>query len=352
METTGEEVSGSVDVSALQRFLAERLPGDDAPIQVEKHLAGYSNETFYVTRGEQRWVLRRPPRGSLLPASHDVLREYRVLSGLYGTPARVPRPLVACEDPGIIGTPFYLMERVNGIVVREKLPPALDTPLERARIREELVDALVELHGVDWRARGLESLGKPQGYLERQLRRWSGQIDLTLPQTRPLPALHQVTQWLRHNLPESGPATVVHGDYKLDNVMLSAESPVSLVAIFDWEMATIGDPLADLGWMLSYWDETGLPTGSGKALVSEITQPEAALAREAVTARYEEKTGRRAENLQFYVVLAVWKLAIILEGLYALLLQGTASNPNIANAELAVPELVNRAHRLIARRTY
>lgn len=349
---TQEDISALVDVPALQRFLAEQVPGDDVPIQVEKHMAGYSNETFFVTRGDQRWVLRRPPRGSLLPTSHDVIREYRVISGLWGTPARVPRPVVACDDPSVIGAPFYLMDRVYGVVIREELPPALDIPQERGRIGEELIDTLVELHSVDWRAQGLENLGKPQGYLERQVRRWSGQIDLTLPQTRPLPRLREVTQWLRDNVPESGPATVVHGDYKLDNVMFAEETPARLVAMFDWEMATIGDPLADLGWMLSYWGETGLRSGTQTAFLWEVTQREGMRSREELVARYEEKSKRKVENFQFYLVLAVWKLAAILEGLYALLLMGTAANPIVAESEFRVPDLIERAHRLMAGEPY
>lgn len=352
MESTAtpEEVRRLVDVSALERFLAEHVPGDPAPLDVRKHVAGYSNETFFVTRGPQRWVLRRPPGGELLPTSHDVLREYRVLSAVAGRGVRAPRTVVACEDPSVIGAPFYLMEYVDGVVIRDTLPPALDTPEERARIGEELVDALVEIHAVDWRACGLEGLGRPDGYLERQVRRWSRQWELTLPRTRPLPGLDEVTEWLKTHIPESPAATLVHGDYKLDNVIFATEAPARLLAVLDWEMSTIGDPLADLGWMLSNWGDTGFPDDDSTAVVlSPLRDPSSgARTREELLARYQEKTGRSLRDFQFYLLLAVWKLGAILEGLYALYLAGAASNPNSGRFEQGVPLFIERMHRIMA----
>ena len=161
-----------IDVHALEGFLRQNLPPQEGGIVVEKHEAGFSNETFYVSWGPKRWVLRRPPRGDILPTAHDMLREFRVLSGLTPTGVRVPRPVVACEDRSIIGVPFYLMERVEGVVIREQLPPEFDAVTDRKKIGEELIDALVELHAVDWQKTSLVNLGKPEGFLERQLRRW------------------------------------------------------------------------------------------------------------------------------------------------------------------------------------
>src|SRR5215213_4844154 len=212
------DLTGLIDVDNLTRYLRDNVPGPDAdaPLEISKHEAGYSNETFYVTRGAQRWVMRRPPRGELLPTAHDVLREYRVLSGLTGTAARVPRPVIACEDTAVIGAPFYLMERVDGAVIREELPDAFASNEARQRIGAEMIDGLVELHSVDWHVPELESLGRPAGYLERQLRRWSGQLDLTLPRTRQLAGIAEVTEWLQTHTPEQTETTVVQGDYKLD----------------------------------------------------------------------------------------------------------------------------------------
>ena len=262
------DADGLIDVPALERFLAERVPGDDAPLDCERHVVGSSNVTYYVTRGSQEWVLRRPPRGPLLPTAHDVLREHRYIAALQGQ-ARVPTPVVACDDESIIGAPFYLMERCFGAMLRDGIPEVYDTPAGRRRVAEDLVITLVELHAVDWEAVGLR--GRGSGYLERQMRRWIGQWELTRPQTRDLPGLEEIVAWLRARIPEDAGATVVHGDYRLDNVMFGAEEP-RVVAIFDWEMATVGDPLADVGWLLSYWGDPGDPppsAGVGSASAAE-----------------------------------------------------------------------------------
>jgi aminoglycoside phosphotransferase (APT) family kinase protein len=336
---TEEEISALLDIQALERFLRERLPDAQEPLQVSKHEAGYSNETFYVTCGPHRWVLRRPPRGELLPTSHDVLREWRVISALYGAGIRVPKPIVACEDASVVGAPFYLMGRVEGVVVRDTIPPALDTPGQRRGMAEELIDSLVEIHAVDYKTAGLEGLGKPEGYLERQVRRWAGQLELTRVHTRALPGIDEVTEWLRAHLPESGPSTVVHGDYKLDNVMYAQEASARLLAVLDWEMATLGDPLADVGYCLSFWG----PNSS-----NEFTEREGFPSRQEMAALYEEKSGRSVHNLPFYLCLAIWKLAIICEGLYALYLGGRAPNPQAAKMVELVPALIQRMHGVIA----
>jgi aminoglycoside phosphotransferase (APT) family kinase protein len=290
-------------------------------------------------------VLRRPPRGELLPTAHDVLREYRVLSGLHGTRTRLPRPVVACADAGVIGAPFYLMEHVDGVVVREELPPAFDAAEQRRRIGEEMIDALVELHGVDWRTPALEGLGRPNGYLERQLRRWAGQIELTMQRTRPLAGIDEATAWLRAHVPASSETTVVHGDYKLDNVALSADGPVRLLAIFDWEMATLGDPLSDLGWLLAYWGDTGEPLEQVIPGPNLATMAPGFHTREELAALYAQRAGRPLHDLPFYYVLALWKLTIIIEGLYMHYLEGTAANPRAAEFAWRVPLMIERMHR-------
>ena len=195
-----------VDPVALAAYLARELPGPESSLEVERIRGGHSNETFFVTRGTQQWVLRRPPRGPLLPTAHDVGREYRVLRALAGTGVPVPRPLLYCTDEEVIGAPFYLMERVHGVVIRAELPPAYEVDVAaRAGLGLELVDRLAELHAVDPGAVGLGDFAKPHGYLERQLRRWSGQLDAS--RTRPLPDLDAVTAWLHDHLPASGPGS-------------------------------------------------------------------------------------------------------------------------------------------------
>ena len=330
-----------VDEERLARFLEERVPGE-GELRIARHQAGHSNETFFIERGSDRWVLRRPPLGAFLPSAHDVGREYRVLSGLKETSARVPRTILASTDDSIIGAPFYLMERIDGVVIRDSLPDWCGEP-ERRRIGEELVDALVELHSIDPAACGLRDFGKPTGYLERQLRRWTGQLELTLPHTRPLPDLEAVGAWLRDHLPESGPTTLVHGDYKLDNVMFAPQAPARLVAILDWEMSTLGDPLADVGWMISFWREKEDAADDIFAETSRVTEMPGFAARADLIERYASRTGRDLSDLSWYVVLAIWKLAILLEGSYARHLAGMTDDPFFERMEAGVPALARRA---------
>jgi aminoglycoside phosphotransferase (APT) family kinase protein len=336
-------VSGIVDAARLGDYLDRELGGHDETT-VEKHIAGFSNETFYVFRGGQEYVLRRPPRGPILPTAHDVAREYRFLKALWGTGTRVPRPVVLCEDNDVIGAPFYLMERKYGVVIRAELPPQFQSEEERRRIGFEMIDSLVEMHSVDWKAAGLQ--GKPEGFLDRQLKRWQSQADLTVGKVRELPALAEIGAWLAQRKPEEKESTVVHADYKLDNVMFAPETPAHLIAIFDWEMATIGDPLADLGWLMHTWGKPDIPTpGDPEPLTALPGFP----TRDEMAARYAEKTGREMKDFNFYHVMALWKLAIILEGLYVHYKTGTASNPGAARFEFTVPELISRAKLLMAR---
>lgn len=332
-----------VDTDRLQAYLAEHLPGPDAgaPVVIERVRGGHSNETFFVTRGAERHVLRRPPLGPLLPTAHDVAREYRVLAALINTNVPVPRPVLFCEDAGVIGAPFYLMDRVPGVVIRAKLPPAFAADESARRgLGEALIDTLADLHAVDWQAVDLGDFGKPQGYLERQIRRWTGQLDAS--RTRPLPDLDAVTEWLQANLPESPPATIVHGDYRLDNLMYAPEPPARVLAVVDWEMATLGDPLADLGYLLSFWREPGDPEFNLDGAWNVTAQPGFPTRAELV-ARYAARTGRAMTHVNFYVALAIWKLAILLEGSYKRHLSGTTDDPFFATLDRGIPLLARRA---------
>lgn len=331
-----------VDEDALRRYLTQRVPGDDIPLEVERIRGGHSNETFFVTRGADEWVLRRPPRGPLLPTAHDVSREFRVLSALAKTDVPTPRPVLMCDDAQVIGAPFYLMERLHGSVIRTKLPDVFaNDPQERYKLGIELVDRLAELHRVDWQSVGLGDFAKPTGYLERQLRRWTGQLDAA--RSRPLPDLDAVTQWLQSHMPDSGPATIVHGDYRLDNVMYANQASARIIGIFDWEMATLGDPLADLGYLLSFWHEAGDPNPGFQDAAWAITTLPGFPRRAELVAQYAQQTGRRMDHVAFYVALAIWKLAILLEGSYARHLAGTTDDPFFALLGEGVPALGRRA---------
>ena len=331
-----------VDEAALTGYLEEHL-APKGEVSISRHQAGHSNETFFIRWGDKDLVLRRPPLGAFLPTAHDVAREYRVLSALATTSVRSPKTVLMCDDESVIGAPFYLMERVDGVVIRTELPAELDTEADRAAIGDELVDALVELHGVDPVACGLEDFGRPSGYLARQLKRWTGQMELTLPLTRPLPDLEALGRWLNDKLPDSPSATIVHGDYKLDNVMFASASPSRLVTILDWEMSTLGDPLADLGWMISFWREAGDPDTGIFSELNQVTTRPGFKSRVELVDRYARATGRDCSGLDWYVVLAIWKLAILLEGSYARHLAGMTDDPFFAQMEEGVPLLARRA---------
>ena len=311
-------------------------------VEVEPVGEGHSNVTYALRREGANVVLRRPPRGPLPPSAHDVLREARVLSALAGR-ARVPAVLAVCHDDAVIGAPFYVMERVEGHVVTSSVPAALDSPDDRRRIGEELVDALVEVHGVDWRDAGLEGFGKPTGYLERQLRRFLGLWEHN--RTRDIPAVESVGEWLKANLPESGPATVVHGDYRLGNTMMAPDAPARLVAVFDWEMATIGDPLADLGYLCTLWVDRNDPTG-GMFELSGVTREEGFPLREELVARYEERSGRSMTDIRWYRSLALWKSIVFMEGNYKRAMSGATDDPYLKGFGEGVIQLAQRAEAL------
>lgn len=294
---------------------------------------GHSNVTYLVARRGGVWVLRRPPRPPLPPSAHDVLREALLLRALERTEVRVPKVLATCDDESVIGAPFYVMERVHGTVVNDALPEGL-TP---ARAGDELIDALVEVHATDWQACGLEGFGKPTGYLARQVRRFTGLWEHNA--TREIAALDEVTAWLGGHIPESGPATIVHGDYRLGNVMFTADR---LSAIFDWELATIGDPMADVGYLLATWAQEGDPESTIASLTTVTRQP-GFPTRDDLVARYEERSGRSMRDLRWYTTLALWKSAIFLEGSYKRRLAGTTDDPFFDRLKEGVPEIAERA---------
>jgi aminoglycoside phosphotransferase (APT) family kinase protein len=297
---------------------------------------GHSNVTFGLSTDV---ILRRPPRGPLPPSAHDVLREARLLTALEPTSVRTPRVLAICADPAVIGAPFYVMERVRGGVITEELPAPLDTPEHRARIADELIDALVELHGTDWTTLGLEGFGKPTGYLERQLRRFNGLWEVN--RTREIEGLEEVGAWLADNMPESLPATIVHGDYRLGNTMFANGTPPRLTAILDWEMATIGDPLADIGYLMVHWVQS--TDVKSRFAMHTVTDRPGFPTRQEMVARYEQRSGRSVQSLNWYVTLAMWKASVFMEGNYKRAVMGTTDDPYLKTFGEGVVELAQRA---------
>ena len=333
----------------LRAFLAEHglvaAGGGDTELRAEPLGEGHSNVTFLLRCGGRELVLRRPPRGPLPPSAHDVLREARLLRALEPTAARVPRVLAVGDDPALIGAPFYVMERVAGDVVTSTVPPALDTPAGHRQIGEELVDALVEVHAVDWRACGLEGFStRPEGYLERQLRRFGGLWEHN--RTRDIAAVERVAAWLAQHVPASPAPTIVHGDYRLGNVMLApgADGGARIAAVFDWEMATIGDPLADVGYLCAMWVQRDDPAEVFE--LSGVTRGDGFPTRAELVERYERLSGRAAGDIRWYRTLALWKAVVFMEGNYRRALAGSTDDPWLHGFGEGVVALAERAERM------
>jgi aminoglycoside phosphotransferase (APT) family kinase protein len=322
----------------LARFMdAAGLGG--GPICAAPIGAGHSNVTYAIDRGQDRFVLRRPPRGPLPASAHDVLREARLLSSLAKTDVPVPRVLGICEDPAIIGAPFYLMAFVDGFVLGD-LPSHLAKPGSGIQIAGALVDALVDLHAVDISEPEIARLGRPSGYLERQIRRFDALR--TEYQTRSIWQLDDVTDWLRQNMPETPETTIVHGDYRLGNVMFAPRAPLTVVALLDWEMATLGDPLADVGYLTAMWAE---PDDQPDPLLdlSNTTRLPGFPGRKDLASQYASRTGRDLTNLRWYQTLAIWKAAIFLEGSYQRFQAGTTADEYFSTLGEGVLMLARRA---------
>jgi aminoglycoside phosphotransferase (APT) family kinase protein len=306
------EAPQGIDRAGVEAWFAQHVPGVQLPLSFERISGGHSNLTYGVRDAAGgRWALRRPPLGKRLGSAHDMGREYTVVSALAPTPVPVAPVVGLCEDESVNGAPFYVMEFVEGPILRglaeaEAFPDEGD----RRAIGERALDTLVEIHAVDPDAAGLGELGRKQDYVARQLHRWQGQWEKS--KTRELPAIDAVHERLAARIPEQGPATIVHGDYRLDNMILTPDGEVA--AVVDWELCTLGDPLADVGLLMVYWPEPG---EEGIALGQPATMAPGFPKREELRTRYAERSGRDLAQLDFFVALGYWKLAIILEGVYA-----------------------------------
>ncbi|MBD0330839.1 MAG: phosphotransferase family protein [Thermoleophilia bacterium] len=327
-----------LDAATVERFLDARGLGA-GPVAVRRIGEGHSNVTFLVERGGTRVVLRRPPLPPLPPSAHDVLREARVQAALGAAGVPVPRILAVCADASLLGVPFYVSEYVDGAVVTAALPRDLDAPRQRRALGEALVGALVAIHEVDWLAAGLDGFGNPEGYLERQVRRFSALWELNA--TRELPQVLELAAWLRRNLPEPGPATVVHGDYRLGNVLVARAAPARVLAVLDWELSTIGDPLADVGYLLATYSDAA---SRGTPLeLSPVTRGDGFPSRSELAELYERRTGRTVTRLPWYEALALWKAAVFCEGIYGRHLRGEADGPFQRSLADGVPRLLAAA---------
>lgn len=307
---------------------------------------GRSNLTYRLDLTGGPIVLRRPPLGHVLPTAHDMSREYRVLSALTGSAVPVPRPLVICQDTDVVGAPFYLMHYVDGVVLRTLEDGERVTPRQAAELSELLASMLATIHGVDTQAAGLSTFGRPAGYLARQLSRWQRQWELS--NTRPMPGYDELVARLTAGLPSSAEGTLVHGDFRLDNTLVRLGTPASIAAVVDWEMSTLGDPLADLGLTLSYWAEQGDdPEWLNANALAAITSLPGFYSRAQFAARYAELTGRDVADLGYYIAFGHFKLAVVLEGIHARFLQHQTVGEGFEREGPAVPVLIERAHRML-----
>ncbi len=351
-----DDVPGIDDVPRLGRWLGENgVTATGTPPRVRLIAGGRSNLTYLLEPGEAdaRLVLRRPPLGHVLPTAHDMSREYRVLSALAGTSVPVPGPVALCLDAGVIGAPFYLMRYVPGLVLRTAEDGARLTPVQARQLSEDFTDMLAAIHGVDLAAAGLTGFGRPEGYMERQLARWQRQWELSV--TREMPGYEELTRRLAAGLPgqdgltPSG-GTLVHGDYRLDNMLVALAGGVarpSIEAVLDWEMSTLGDPLADLGLALVYWTEPGDSDSLDVEWAPEITTGPGFLTRAEIAGRYAAATGRDVSALGYYMAFGCFKLAVVLEGIHARFLQHKTVGEGFEKEGPAVASLIQRAHHLL-----
>ena len=300
-----------INVANVTEWFVRNVPGVVAPLRFDLVAGGRSNFTYVVTDGaDARFVLRRPPLGHLLPSAHDMAREHRIISALGPTNVPVAPPLGFCDDPAVNDRPFYVMAYVDGLVLRNADDARLLSDDAKVRASESIADVLADLHTLDVDAVGLGELGKREGYLERQLRRWYGQFQQST--TYAIPAVHQVHEALLAKLPAQHGVSVVHGDYRLDNTMVNTDGRV--IAVLDWELCTLGDPLADIGLLLVYWPE---PDDPNPPLGAAASSAPGFLGRQALRTRYAQRTGRDLRDLDAYVAFGYWKLACILDGVYA-----------------------------------
>jgi len=337
----------TLDSMVLGEYLAAHELGAASDLKISQFPRGFSNLTYLIETGDRAMVLRRPPFGVGKGVAHDVVREARLLQAIGAAYPHVPRILAICEDASVIGAPFFLMERATGIILRDLLPSSLDidAPLMR-RISGTAVDTLAAIHSVDYRTAGLESLGNPVGYVERQVAGWARRYEAA--STGAQPAVEETSRWLAANRPEIERAALVHNDFKYDNLVLAADDPARVVSVLDWEMATIGDPFLDLGTTLGYWVEASDP-GTLRALGLGVTALPGNLTRAEVVARYQAATGREITNPVFYYAFGLFKVAVIAQQIYARYVKGFTKDARFARLDEAVAALGAAATRAIER---
>jgi aminoglycoside phosphotransferase (APT) family kinase protein len=338
-------VRDPLDEDRLQAFLSATLAGVAGPLSVKQFPGGYSNLTYLVAAGGREWVLRRPPVGAAVRGGHDMLREYRLLSRLSPVYRKAPRPVAACEDVSVLGAPFYLMERVRGVILRRTTP--LEASIDVQALSGALVDTLADLHAVDVEAAGLGDLARPEGYAQRQVRGWTERWRASRGDA--VPGIDATAGWLAEQAWPSARATIVHNDFKYDNVVLDPDDLSRIVAVLDWEMATLGDPLLDLGTSLAYWVDGDDPERWRRGALIELTAQAGSLSRMQVAERWSSRLGRPLDALVPAYVFGVFKVAVIVQQIYARYQRGLATDPRFAELGAVVVACGETAQAAIAR---
>lgn len=329
----GEEL----DLARLQAYLSAQVPELDGPVVVEQFPSGHSNLTYLLRIRDRELVLRRPPFGAKIKTAHDMKREYHILSHLVSVYPKVPHPVLYCEDESVLGAPFYVMERLKGIILRAAAPKGLElAPALMRTLSENLVDNLVEIHRVDYAAAGLGELGHAEGYVRRQIEGWTGRYQKA--RTDDIPNIERAAAWLAEHMPPEAGASLIHNDYKYDNLVLDPDNPAHIIGVLDWEMATIGDPLMDLGTTLGYWVDPDDPPPM-LALPFGLTTLPGNLSRQELAQRYAEKSGYDLAHILFYYVYALFKIAVIVQQIYARYKAGLTQDERFATMIYAVQVL-------------
>jgi len=333
----GEEL----DAAAVGRWLEGRIPGATGTPEIWQFPGGHANLTYLLHYPGVNYVLRRPPHGDVAPGAHDMSREYRTLSVLWKGFPPAPRAFAFCDDAGVIGKPFFVMERRHGIVVRREVPPEFgggDDPVANRKLSQVMIDTLAQFHAVDYRAIGLEGLGKPDGFLGRQVKGWTDRW--LRARTKDVPAAEEATAWLQARMPVSPAPTLVHNDWRLDNMAVAADDPGRAVAVYDWDMCTLGDPLTDLGTLLSAWFEPGEDFAFLAAMPSHTP---GFMTRAEAIARYAEQSGRDVANVGYYYVFGLFKIAVVIQQLYYRWHQGQTQDARMAGGEAGAEGLMGLA---------
>jgi len=337
-----------LDAARLLAYLRGQMPELEGPLEVEQYPAGFSNLTYLVRAGSREFVLRRPPFGAKIKTAHDMGREYSILSRLRPVYAKVPRPLLFCDDESVIGAPFYLMERVGGIILRARLPKGVEmSPQVMRSLSESFVSNLVEIHAVDYEGAGLGELGRPDGYVRRQVEGWTKRYFNA--RTDDVPDIERLARWLAENAPPDSGRALIHNDYKYDNVVFAPEDFSRVVAVLDWEMATVGDPLMDLGTTLGYWvDEDD--TREWQSLGLGLTALPGNLTRRELVERYARESGRDVRDVVYYYAYGLMKIAVIVQQIYYRYRQGLTQDARFADLGLVVMACGRAAGRAIEKK--